>query len=111
MKYYGRCLTTYSVPGYSNGRRKCTGRRMLSMLPAEYLRPPKCPHCGGTRWYIDTHTRKRHIRENCACGGLHYVHRRGTRYCYSHPDVEADHSGRYGIDTSVSIGLVSAIKE
>lgn len=94
-RYYGRCLTTYADPAYSNGRRKCTGRRMLTKLPDEYIRPPRCPHCDGTRWYLDTNIVRRHRKERCNCGGLHHTHRRGTRYCHSSPTVEADHAERY----------------
>lgn len=68
---------------------------MLSMLPTDYIRPPRCPHCGGRRWYLDKQIVKRHARERCDCGGLHFVHRKGTRYCYHHPDAEKDHAERY----------------
>ena len=94
-RYYGMCLTTWKDPAYSQGRRKCVGRRVLSMLPGEYIRPPKCPHCGGTRWYLDEQIVRRHARERCDCGGLHFTHRRGSRFCHHHPNVEHDHSGRY----------------
>ena len=89
-RYYGMCLATFKDPNYSQGRRKCVGRRMLTKKPAEYLRPPKCPHCGGTKWYIDKQIRKRHARENCYCGGYHHIHRRGSKYCEHNANYEAN---------------------
>ncbi len=31
----------------------CNGRRSLNRKPDQYLRPPKCKHCHGNRWYFD----------------------------------------------------------
>jgi len=94
-KYYGMCLTTYKDPAYSNGRRKCTGRRMLTKHPDEYVRAPKCPHCGGRKWYLDKQIVRRHARERCNCGGWHFTHRRGSKYCFHSATAEADHGTRY----------------
>lgn len=68
---------------------------MLTKRPAEYIRPPACPHCGGRKWYLDKQVAKRHARETCYCGGLSFPHRKGCKFCYEHPDAERDHSMRY----------------
>lgn len=88
--YYGRCLARI------NGR-KCTGRRMLTKRPGEYIRAPKCPHCGGRRWYLDTNIVRRHRAEaKCWCEGYHFQHRKGSTYCVHHPDYEANWARRLG---------------
>ncbi|NIR97959.1 MAG: hypothetical protein GWO03_07925 [Gammaproteobacteria bacterium] len=46
----------------------------------EYRRRRVCPACGGHLSY-DPEVRRRHRAERCACDGLHYPHRRGTRFC------------------------------
>jgi hypothetical protein len=68
---------------------------MLTKRPEEYVIPPRCPHCGGRRWYLDRQIVRRHAQERCNCGGLHFTHRRGTRYCYHSKTAEADHSDGY----------------
>lgn len=92
-KYYGRCLTR------TNGR-KCTGRRMLTKKPADYIRPPQCPHCGARRWYLDTNIVRRHKRERCNCGGLHFTHRIKSKGCYHSPTVEQDTAAKYELSYS-----------
>lgn len=90
--YYGRCLTRA-------GGRKCTGRLMLAKLPAEYIRPPACPHCGGRKWYLDTNIVHRHkAEEKCTCEGYYFRHRKGSLYCVHHPNYEANWAARLDIE-------------
>lgn len=67
------------------------------MKPSEYLRQPQCPQCGQRHWYIDRYRIKVELAKNrtCDCGGYHFVHRKGSKYCYHHPDAEKHHTERY----------------
>ena len=91
-KYPVRCLTII------NGV-KCGTRRSLSMRPSEYSpgRIPKCPHCGGTKWVIDTYRIRVEMAagRTCACSGYHFFHRKGSKFCFHHPKEEENHSERY----------------
>jgi hypothetical protein len=90
-KFPCRCLTRI------NGV-KCTGRRSLRMKPEHYTIQPKCASCGKRHWYIDKYRMRKEMGRgpSCMCGGLHFPHRKGTKFCYSHPNAEADHTDRYG---------------
>jgi hypothetical protein len=78
--------------------RTCHARRSLRFKPSMYTRQPKCQVCGGRNWIVDTY-RMKHEMGNapmCMCSGLAYPHRKGCKYCYSHPNAEQDHIDQYG---------------
>lgn len=85
-----RCLTQI------NGVR-CHQRKSLARRPQDYIRQPKCPACGARRWYIDRYRLRIEMdrKQSCDCGGYHFIHRRGSKYCYHHPNAEINHAERY----------------
>ena len=86
---------------YQRIARQCGARRTLRKHPSEYSAEryiPQCPVCGARNWMVDTN-RIRTLRSGvqvCDCGGYHFQHRRGSRYCYYHPDAEQLQDERYG---------------
>lgn len=56
---------------------RCDKRRALRHHPKWYLRAPKCTACGNRTYYI-TPPRG---GERCACGGYHFIHRKGSKWC------------------------------
>lgn len=34
-------------------------------------------------------------KKGCDCGGYHFSHRKGSKYCHYHPDAEKHQSERY----------------
>lgn len=77
---------------------QCGQRKTLAKHPDDYIRLPKCPACGAQNWMIDKWRLKHEVRGNgdvCRCGGYHFQHRKGSKYCYEHPDAEKIHSERY----------------
>lgn len=68
----------------------CEGRQTLARRLATYIRPPRCRHCGSTKWRED-HWRvanERGKKVTCYChrqalsGGLYWFpHRRGSKMC------------------------------
>lgn len=85
-----RCLTRV------NGV-KCTQRKSLAKHPRDYKRQPECPQCHQRHWYVETYRLKKEMgyRPACECGGYHFRHRRGSKFCYYHPNAEEHHSERY----------------
>jgi hypothetical protein len=99
-------ITSGSVRTYPSGRvyqrttRQCGTRRTLRKHPLEYSAErytPQCPTCGARNWTVDTNRIRtlRSGREVCGCGGYHFTHRRGSRYCLEHPDAERLQDERY----------------
>jgi hypothetical protein len=56
---------------------RCDKRRALRLPPDEYLRPPKCTRCGNRRYYVVP----QRGGQVCDCGGYHFKHRRGSKWC------------------------------
>src|ERR1035437_5315504 len=90
-KYPCRCLTRI------NGI-KCTQRRSLARHPKNYLRPPKCPQCGQSHWYIESYRMRKEMgsKPMCMCSGYHFPHRKGSKYCQHNPDFEKNWTERLG---------------
>jgi hypothetical protein len=68
----------------------CGHRKTLSRLWSDYIRPPKCEHCG---YYRLTPCRDRLAanwgrKHACNCGGYWFKHRKGSRFCYQNPNAE-----------------------
>jgi len=59
----------------------------------------KCKSCGNRTWRIDWYRMKkeRGIKPSCDCGGYHFRHRKGSLYCYHHPDAERIQSARWSV--------------
>lgn len=90
-----------------NGRR-CDTRRSLAKLPDHYTEvryQPKCPSCGARKWYVDRYRIRKEHGTGCDCGGYWFIHRKGSEYCYHHPDAEKHHKARYSTDTGENDGL------
>lgn len=71
--------------------RDCGARRVLSMHPDWYVRPPACRTCGGKRYRPDAWMNKRntspyHGGDGCNCGAYHFPHRRGSGSCWRGDD-------------------------
>ena len=81
---------------------KCKTRVTLPKRIEEYVRPPKCKVCGGSRFRLDTHRQKHEIGaglKKCYCDGYHYPHREGAGvWCKHHPTgpTTEDFEERYG---------------
>ncbi len=58
----------------------------------------RCPDCRTRRKDYGLFTQ--HLQQSghklCGCGGMHYKHRPGTKFCESHPDYELHMMARYG---------------
>lgn len=59
----------------------CKTRRSLARHPSEYFIPPKCPGCGGRKWRWDRWQQAARRRGICQCGGYHFLHRVGSKWC------------------------------
>jgi len=86
---------------YQRTTRQCGARRTLRKHPTKYSAEryiPQCPSCGARNWLVDTNRikRLRSGKDACYCGGYHFQHRRGSRYCYYHPDAEQLQAERWG---------------
>ncbi len=71
MRWYVRCLTV------TNGI-KCHKRMTLPKRLTDYVTPPQCPLCGGSRWYVDKYlmNNRDHARTVlCHCSAYPYPHR------------------------------------
>jgi len=82
------------------GGKTCFTRKTLAMKPEHYTAvryQPKCPSCGVRHWMIDKYRIKVEKARSriCYCGGMHFVHRKGCKFCYHHPNAEQDHIERY----------------
>jgi hypothetical protein len=65
---------------------------VLRLKPEEYTRPPRCSDCGSSSFRIDAWMTKRNTRAmGCTCAGYHFMHRRGSLFCWH----RADGSDRY----------------
>lgn len=60
--------------------RKCDARKTLTKHPDAYVRQPRCHNCGARDWRPTVRR-----QENCACGGYHFIHRKGSKFCEHHP--------------------------
>lgn len=69
---------------------KCEHRKTLSRPWVAYTRPPKCEACGYHRLYpCRDRLPHRHGRiKACNCGGYHFQHRKGSKYCHHNPNAE-----------------------
>jgi hypothetical protein len=87
--------------GHTVGGRTCFTRKTLAKRPEDYADRrymPRCPGCGSRKWMVDKWRTKHEVwgnRETCNCGGYHFIHRLGSKFCYSHPKAEQHHSERY----------------
>jgi len=79
----------------------CRTRRSLRRRPADYIRQPACAVCGKRNWYIDRYRIKVEMAysRSCNCGGYHFIHRKGSKYCDHHPNVEQNQGERYDTAT------------
>ena len=77
MTYPHRCL-------------KCGARRSLKRKIKNYIIIPSCRTCGAHSYYLDTWRIKYEmgIGPSCDCGAYHFRHRKGSGYCYYHPEAE-----------------------
>lgn len=75
---------------------KCEARKTLPKLWTEYIRPPKCQVCGYHRLYpcCDRLAENWGRKRSCNCGGRWFKHRKGSKYCFYHPNAERDHAER-----------------
>ena len=78
----------------------CFTRKSLAKHPRQYVEvrnQPKCPSCGGRQWHVDKYRIKVELTyaRSCDCGGYHFIHRKGSKYCYHHPQAEQHHTERY----------------
>lgn len=100
---------------------KCRGRSVLARKPGDYIRLPRCRHCGRKmvadpvslrqpHYYVDRYRarqeRGRHAPKPCrpgrgGCNGYHFPHRRGSRWCFHNPNLtdedlrlQHEHGGR-----------------
>ena len=58
----------------------CYKRKVLRRELWEYIRPPKCEHCGKIDWRLDLHRTKEHktrmgVFKTCHCDGVEHPHR------------------------------------
>lgn len=76
----------------------CEHRQALRHKPVWYVRPPQCNVCGKRRWYVDKWMMGRDTSPRtgmgCMCGGYHFIHRKGSKFCYEHPNAEQHHTER-----------------
>lgn len=74
--------------------KKCRARRSLRQKPDEYLRPPKCKSCGNNTWVIDVYRFRKEMSSSrvCGCSGYWFPHRRGSKFCFHHPNAEQIHT-------------------
>lgn len=57
----------------------------------QYVRLPTCTRCGGKTYYKV----KQREGPTCSCGGYEFKHRKGSKYCYHHPDIDKHMEERY----------------
>ena len=75
---------------------KCEQRRTLTQLWERYQRPPACRGCGYYRLYAcrDRLPGRWGGKHKCQCGGYHFPHRKGSRFCEANPRVAEHTAGR-----------------
>lgn len=69
-------------------RESCKLRVTFSKHWENFIRPKKCCGCGGTRFRVDKWAMKASKKNKCNCGGYHFPHRKGSKYCYENPQAE-----------------------
>ena len=80
----------------------CFTRRTLAKRPEKYSATryqPPCPSCGARKWMVDKWRIKHEVwghGDTCYCGGYHFQHRKGSRYCDSNPNAEQHWAVRLG---------------
>lgn len=68
---------------------KCNGRQTLSRNYKKFVRKKRCKFCGSTWLYVcKDRLRSKNRLKNCDCGGYHFVHRRGSKFCHYNANVE-----------------------
>lgn len=77
--------------------KNCGTRKSLNHKPDWYIRQPKCPSCGLRAWRIDKYRIRREYAPGCNCGGYHFPHREGSKFCHYNPDYEdaINNEGKY----------------
>lgn len=97
MTYLYRCNRTIRS-GVLKGLR-CYARRSLPRRVEEYVRKPKCKACGAELTYLDKWQKKKNKATICKCDGLHYTHRKGSKWCdhyegaYNEDEMRERHCG------------------
>lgn len=95
------CKMTFPCRCYNRIKGKvCFTRKSLRMRPEQYAdawRQPKCPSCGARKWHVDKYRVRKEMgwKPMCNCGGYHFYHRKGSKFCYHHPNAEQHHVERY----------------
>jgi len=114
-RYPCRCLgrVKRKTPTKHDGEwRTCDARRSLRRNPQQYIHQPKCPKCGERNWAIDWHRVEKEMGPlpMCNCtGGLHFPHRKGSKYCEWHPRFEEDCAERDQLANDSSKGTGNRI--
>lgn len=73
---------------------RCQARHTFSRHPDYFVRPKRCRVCGHTHFYRDKWMHRRGRQQKCECGGYHFPHRKGSKFCYEHPHAEFIHTER-----------------
>lgn len=87
--------------GHTVAGKTCFARRTLAKAPADYSAPrymPLCHYCGARKWFVDKWRARHEVWGNgntCDCGGYHFPHRKGSKFCYHNPNAEQHHTARY----------------
>ncbi len=79
---------------------KCKKRRVLPTLPENYITPPKCKGCGKRSYRWDRWQEKYNATHKCDCGGYHFRHRKGSKWCEfaTHTVTPEEAAKRWGGD-------------
>lgn len=74
--------------GYHCRCRVCQARQVKPRHPDEYLRGPRCRQCGRVNTLrVDKWANNRwRWEKTCTCGGYHFPHRMGSRWCHYRKD-------------------------
>jgi ribosomal protein L37E len=76
---------------------KCRGRNTLRRRIDDYLRVPKCRHCGHNTFYLDK--ARQYRTDYCSCEGYHHTHRIRSPFCIHNARYEFNvRTRRYGED-------------
>lgn len=86
-------MTTYSVRCRNS---TCRHRRVATVHPDDYKRPPKCPCCGSTKgWRIEL--RQYSKRDRCTCSGYPHPHQKASsKFCDHNPQGPYHQAKRHG---------------
>jgi hypothetical protein len=92
---------------------KCRGRNTIARRIDDYIRIPKCRHCGHKGFYLDKDRQYR--GDYCSCEGYHYTHRKKSKFCIHHPDYQLNvRTERYGedrLDVQLEIALAAPVPD